>query len=685
MTALETLSKRLTRSYTRSVNQTLASSNNLTEVPDGYIVDYINGKFRKDKPEEYVRQNIERRLVHEHEYPPENIGVEVRIKMGSKKPAADLVLYEGVESAKNQEDIQIIIECKKESVEATDKKEGIGQLQSYMAACVNAEWGMWTNGKTKFAFQKTPKKDGTWEFVELNDIPSKGQPLSELDRPTRDSLKNATGDNLLYSFKTCHNHIYVNDGMQKQQAFFELLKVIFCKILDERNLTKKLEFYAGSSEKLTTDGQLTIKNRINKIFEKVKKKYTDIFSGSDEINLTPVSLAHVVGELQKYSLLKTNIDVKGKAYEEIVGSNLRGDRGEFFTPRNIVRMAIKMLNISLDAKIFDPACGTGGFLVTGMNNVIDELRDNMEKELGKSRSEWSAEDDRMLMDKIREIASGNFFGSDINPDLVKASKMNMVMNNDGEGNIFKNNSLTPPHTWSGDIKKLLCNAFGLDKDSIRRPGDLALFDFVVTNPPFGAKLPIKDPMVLEQYDLAHAWKKSRDGKITKTDKLMKSRPPEILFIERCYHFLKEGGIMAIVLPDSILGAPGLEYASIREWMLQKMRIIASIDLHEDVFRPSAGTQTSVIFARKKTTKELQQEQEQNVLLNYNIFFAIAEKIGYDKRGAIIFKRDQDGNELLKDVREGNRIFKSKIVDDHTEDIGIAFLEWKKKEGLHWPK
>ena len=343
-----------------------------------------------------------------------------------------------------------------------------------------------------------------------------------------------------------------------------------------------------------------------------------------------------------------------------------------------------MLDIPLDTKILDPACGTGGFLVIGMNNVIDELRNDMEKELGKPRSEWSPEDDRVLMDKIREIASGNFFGSDINQDLVKASKMNMVMNNDGEGNIFQNNSLIPPHMWPDDIKKLLCNAFNLNKDSIRRPKDLALFDFVVTNPPFGAKLPVKDVSTLEQYDLAHVWKKNNDGKVIMTDKLMKSRPPEVLFIERCYHFLKEGGIMAIVLPDAILGAPGIEYASIREWMIQKMRIIASIDLHEDVFRPSAGTQTSVIFAQKKTTKEIQQEQT-NAVLNYDIFFAMAEKIGYDRRGNIIFKRDHDGNELLKDVIEGERVFKSKIVDDHTNDIGVAFLEWKKKEGLHWSK
>lgn len=659
-------------------------TNDANSVPYGYVIDYIDGTPRRDTPEEYVRQNVERRLVNEHGYPPKDIGIEVGIRVGSNRPRVDLAIYaEG--SSKRQEDIEIIIECKKESIEPTDKKNGVEPLKSYVASCVNAQWGMWTNGTAKVVFKKIPQADGTWGFEPYNDIPSKGQPLSEIDRPTRGALKNATGANLLYSFKTCHNHIYVNDGLQKQQAFFELLKVIFCKIMDERHGSRSLDFYAGSSEKLTPDGQLTIQNRMKEIFDRVKAKYTDIFSNTDKINLSPTSLAHVVSELQKYSLLRTNTDVKGKAYEEIVGSNLRGDRGEFFTPRNVVEMVIKMLDIPIEAKMLDPACGTGGFLVVGMNNVIDELRSRMENELKRPHDQWSPEDERALMNQVKEIASENFYGADINPDLAKASKMNMVMNNDGAGNIFKNNSLTPPHTWPSEIKELLCGAFNLDKNSIRRPRDIALFDFVVTNPPFGTKLPVKDTMILEQYGLAHVWKENADGRLVMTNKLMKSRPPEVLFIERCYHFLKPGGVMAIVLPDAILGAPGADNALIREWLIQKMRLVASVDLHEDAFRPGAGTQTSVLFAQRKTDDDVHREISEGSMANYDVFFAIVEKIGYDKRGATIFKRDQDGNEVFKNVKEGDHVLKVRVEDDQTDDIAKAFLPWKKKEGLRWPR
>ncbi len=286
-------------------------------IPEGYIVDYIDDKPRKDTPEEYVRQNVEKRLVNEHKYSSKQIAVELPIIVGSSKKRIDIGIFSG-ELMQNQENIQIIIECKNENVEFNNRKDGIDQLKSYMAACLNCEWGMWTNGKTKFVFRKTNDTKGKLTFDEYNDIPSKDRDISEIDRPKRDFLQNATEDNLLYSFRTCHNHIYVNDGLHKSQAFFEFLKIIFCKILDERNYPHSLEFYASSKEKMSLDGQLTVKNRISKIFEKVKKRYSTIFDSKDEIELTPVSLSYVIAELQKYSFLDTNIDVKGKAYEEIV-------------------------------------------------------------------------------------------------------------------------------------------------------------------------------------------------------------------------------------------------------------------------------------------------------------------------------------------------------------------------------
>lgn len=324
-------------------------------IPEGKICDYVDGKFRNDTPEEYVRQTIEKRLVNEHKYSPKQISIEYTLQLGSRKPRADIVIFNKDCSEKTQENVKLIIECKKEAVEARNAKEGVEQLKSYMSACPNCEWGMWTNGKQKEVYRKFKNDKGQIDFMDYNDIPSADGSLDDINRPKRTSLKNAYDDNLLFVFKTCHNHIHVNDGLQKQPAFFELLKVIFCKIEDERNIPNPLEFYTTSEERSNPDGQLTVKKRISKIFERVKKKHGKIFDSNDEIKLAPRSLAYIVSELQKYSLLNTNIDIKGKAYEEIVGANLRGDRGEFFTPRNVMKMVVEMINPKMEERILDEA------------------------------------------------------------------------------------------------------------------------------------------------------------------------------------------------------------------------------------------------------------------------------------------------------------------------------------------
>ena len=577
-----------------------------------------------------------------------------------------------------------------------NQQEGIEQLKSYMSFCLNCEWGLWTNGKAKYVLRKVKLTDGRLEYEEPNDIPSKDGSIEEIDRPLRANLMLATEDNLLFAFKTCHNHIHVTDGMNKQPAFFELLKVIFCKILDERNIPNPLEFFASSRERASPDGQLTVQKRISKIFGKVKQRYPTIFDKNDEIKLKPRSLAYVVSELQKYSFLDTLIDVKGKAYEEVVGANLRGDRGEFFTPRNIVKMSIKMLDIGIDAKVIDPACGTGGFLVIAMNNVISRLKKDMEVSTGEAEKEWTENQHENVRDRIKEIAQQQFFGFDINPDLVKATKMNMVMNNDGSGNILQNDSLAPPHEWSEELKDDLCDFFDIPEGSIRQPKDIALFDVVITNPPFGTKLPIKDSTILGQYDLGHIWRKNEGGELYKTINLVSSRAPEVLFVERCWQFLKPGGRMAIVLPKALLGAPGIGYASVREWIIQHNKIIACVDLHPDTFQPNNGTQTSVLFLQKKTQEEMDEEMRIRKMKPYNIFFAIADKIGHNKRGKTLFKRDKEGNELLVPETNGllidqisdgtvtySNLPKRKIIDDQTDAVADAFLQWKMIEGIEW--
>ncbi len=671
-------------------------NNTVLIIPEGKVRDYVDGTIRNDTPEEYVRQTVEKRLVNEHKYNKERIAVEYHVQIGSGRKRADIVIFpEGTtaEEKKDQQNISIIIECKKEAVKPTDKDNGLEQLKSYMSACNNCEWGMWTNGLHKTVYHKTVDEKGHFDFCEYNDIPSADGTTDENERPNRNTLKKAFDDNLLFTFRTCHNIIYINEGLQKQPAFFEFLKVIFCKIHDERNLLEPIEFYTTSKERNYKDGQATVYKRISKIFEKVKKKNPQIFDENDTIKLTPRTLTFLVAELQKYALLNTNIDIKGKAYEEIVGANLRGDRGEFFTPRNVMKMAVDMINPKDDEKVLDSSCGTGGFVVTAMNKVIERLQDRFKEQYGDKAS-WSNEILSAYNNTISETAKENFFGFDINPDLVKATKMNMVMNNDGSGNIMQMNTLLPPQEWDANTRAHLEDALGVKRNTIKNHTTIGFFDVIVTNPPFGSKIPIRDTQVLEQFDLGHIWQKDDKGNWSMTSRLQSSVPPEQLFIERIMQLLKEGGRTAIVLPDSILGSPGLEY--IRHWLIKKTRIVASVDLHADAFQPHNGTQCSILILQKKTQKEIDEEEKSGQIIDYDIFMTMIDHIGHDKRGNIIFKRDEKGNIIMTEKEEtiterdteGNVIYRKethqeKGINDQTVLVADVFAKWKREEGIAW--
>ena len=665
-------------------------------VPEGQICDYIDNTFRRDTPEEYVRQIIERRLVNELGYSRERIAVEFTLSAGSNRPRADIVII-APQSPRKQEHVHLIVECKSEKVDPMNRKEGVEQLKSYMSICLNCEWGMWTNGRHKEVWRKI-SVDGREEFMECIDIPAADGNPDDAERPKRASLRRADDDNLLLVFRSCHNYIYATDGLEKAQAFFELLKLIFCKTLDEQTLDKPVEFYATSKELSNPDGQLSVMKRIGKIFDRVKRRYPQIFAGNDELNLKPRSLTRIVAALQTYSVLDTHVDLKGRAYEELVGANLRGDRGQFFTPRNVMKMAVEMIAPKQNERICDPACGTGGFLVVAMKRVMDLVEKEIEDELGKPRLQWSDREKETIRDRIRQIAQSNFFGFDISPELVKATKMNMVMNNDGSGNIFQNDSLMPPHEWDRKLKDDLAASLHLNAAGIRSSETIGFFDIIVTNPPFGSKIPISGGHILEQYALARIWecqrRKDESPEWTVTKRYQKSAPPEQLFIERCLQFLKPGGRMAIVLPDSILSNPGL--AHIRQWLIENTRIIASIDLHADTFQPRNGTQTSILILQKKTADELRRQERDRRIAPYNIFMAVIDKIGHDKRGQPVFKRDAQGNEIwerddkspeISDTADGQVAVHHRrmrrILDDQTVEVPPIFTEWKKQEGIPW--
>lgn len=639
-------------------------------VPQGKIVDFIDGALRDETSEEYVRQEIEKSLVREYKYPREEISVEFRVKLGVQRKRVDLAVFlEG--SPHQQEHIWAIIECKAPKVSPNDKSEGVEQLKSYLAASVNAEFGMWTNGQDRICFRKVHGTNKRIEFTEINDIPVKGKTLDEAERPSFSSLSPAKSDTLLFAFRRCHNYIAGNQGLQKPEAFWELLKAIFCKIADERSA--EIEFYATTQERQSLNGQMKVKRRLDTLFAGVRDSYKTIFKTNEVIELESRVLAYIVSQIQSFSLLDTNIDVKGKAYEEIVGSNLRGDRGEFFTPRNICRMAVEMLDPSPQELVVDPFCGTGGFLTIALNHVIQKIR-LMEARKWKDKEHPSEREQRELLRGIQEYADKRIVGMDINPNLVRASKMNMVMNNDGSGSLYQANTFERPVRWSDELR---------DRDLIGR------VDIILTNPPFGSKIRIDDPAILEQYEVARVYDYDKEHDTYSPRQpvvYQKALPPEILAIERCIQLAKPGtGRIAIVLPDGILGSPGLGY--VREWILTNTRVLASIDLHPDTFQPGNATQTSLLVLQRKRFNEIEMERAAGQKKDYSVFMALADHVGHDKRGNVTYVRDADGNEVVEarterqqEVHNGTTIYKQvevrqKVIDDNTHEIAKAFRAW----------
>jgi type I restriction enzyme M protein len=522
---------------------------------------------------------------------------------------------------------------------------------------------MWTNGTDLSTYRMTTE-NGKRQSHEIPDIPHFGD-VSEADRPEFGQLRPAASDSLLFAFRRSHDYISGNQGMQKPEAFWELLKLIFCKIHDERESVRP-EFYATPIERTSAAGMLRVKKRIGGLFEAVKKSYPQIFKSTEEIELNPNILAYIVTQLQMYSLLSSDVDVKGKAYEEVVGSNLRGDRGEFFTPRNVCEMMVRMVNPTERDLILDPACGTGGFLISAMNHVVDQIKQEV---IGSGRSAQAK--DESIRDRVQRFLRQNLVGLDFNPNLVRATKMNMVMNNDGSGGLFQANSLAPVATWA---------------DELRKVDLMGKVDVILTNPPFGSKIPIDDPSMLSQYDLGHTWSYLQDGDVWVRGAETTSRPPEILFIERCVNLLKPGtGVAAMVLPDGILGSPGLGF--VRQWLLDNTTILASVDLHPDTFQPGTSVQTSVLIVRRKSEEQRRTELASGKLFDYEVFMAICDHIGHDKRGNAIYVRDADGFEVVADVADAVTAdtldgalpeyhqARERVLDDNTRDIAAAFQTW----------
>lgn len=620
-------------------------------VPEGYIQDFITGEFLKDTPKEYVRQDMARVLFHEYNFRIEDMERDYSITIDDdgkrQRKTADIAIFPSEStdhSDFNQVRYLFIVEAPDTS--PNNKARGTDILHAMMAVCKECEFGIWTNGTTERKAFRRIEKRFEYTFEEIIDIPGAGKTLEEIENLTKDDLRIAVGESLLHTFKRCHNYIAANQGIKKDQAFWELLKLIFCKIFDERNTG--IEFYVRSSERTSMDGQQRVMNRVNRLFADVKKSYGKIFRDADEIYLQPRVVAYIVSQLQSYDLLRSPIDVKGTAYEEIVSDNLKGDRGQFFTPRNVIRMAVQMLNPTEEHSIIDPACGTGGFLVESLNHVIAQIRQDEQKNWQDNKTPTQKQQSELVV-RIQKYAINHIYGVDFDPDLVKATQMNMVMNNDGQGHLFPVNSLDNPYNWPEDVQKEL---------------RLESFDIVLTNPPFGSKLEIDDPAVLRMYELARKWEKRDDGTWMPTGTFQKKIPPEVLFIERCWQLLKPGiGRMGIVLPDGILSNPDLEY--VRAWIMRNCQVLASIDLPVETFLPHTGTQTSMLFLKRKHKSAILHNKIVGADDSYPVFMAIADKVGKDRRANTIYKRNADGTEIWIDVFDEETIWVEEPLENET--------------------
>lgn len=416
-------------------------------------------------------------------------------------------------------------------------------------------YGLWTNGEVMEFLERTFTSAGL-SFRTLTDFPAPDERREDLDKADRRPLRVATKDSLVRTFKRCHDYLYGNKSMDSKKAFWQLLQLIFCKIYDERQSTRL--FFVGASEAHTAEGQGRVRQRINALFDLTKKSFADVLDATDRVELTDRALAFIVGQIGRYNLLGTDADAKGLAYESITSTTLKRERGQFFTPRNVIEMMVRMMDPKPGQRVLDPACGSGGFLVVALNYVRKAL---LEKVTAHPCDPVGREL-KLIEKALRDYASTCLFGVDVDVDLRKAARMNMVMNNDGHGHIANFNSLEFGVVGTED---------SADRKSFTKDtgGGLGTFDLVFTNPPFGAKIPVDDPNVLKSYDLGHQWRRDSKGAWVK-GLPQKKVPPEILFIECCYRFLKPGtGRMALVLPDGILGNPGEQMEGVRAWMLRE--------------------------------------------------------------------------------------------------------------------
>lgn len=567
---------------------------------DGAKIEYLPSGHKENlnDPEEKVRAEYYFDLLEKYHYPAKRVELETEMPARVPRFFADIVIYE--DDAKKKP--YIVVECKKDGISDAEFEQATKQAIGN-ARVLHAPFAICVAGNTRRAMETAEWNDKEPEKATITDIPISYGKIEEYRFKKGDpdwDLKTLDKSELKRALEKSHNTLWAGGKRNPTVAFDELCKIIFVKIRDEKRGRKTGEYYDFQIK--THEKAESVYKRLDAIYQEAKQKDPEVFKES--LKIDPEELYTVVGHLQSVSLNKTDLDTKGVAFEQFMEDFFKGKSGQYFTPREIVSFAVKMMDIKNDDLVLDPACGSGGFLL----HALDEVRNQAE--------EYYEGDDAEKYRFWHDFAQNNLFGIEINDSIARVAKMNMIIHDDGHTNVIGFDALE-------DVGKMTEKNRGFEKNR---------FDVIVTNPPFGANVKRSEHPYLEKFALGQNGKKSRDNQKT-----------EILFIERCIDFLKPGtGQMAIVLPDGILTNASTQY--VRDFIMEHCQINAIVSMPIFAFAHyGAAVKSSLVFVRRKADREK--------LGRYKIFMAIAEHIGYDAKG----KKDNQ-NDLFK-IHEEYKKFK----------------------------
>lgn len=586
----------------------------------------FNEEKNLTKPEEVIRQLWIYKLVNNYGYPLDRIDLEKDIKFGHEihAKAADIVVYRDDKITP-----LIIIETKNPS-----EKKGLDQLKTYINS-EGAPIGVWSNGVEKVVLYRPYPR----EFQTLRDLPRVDQTIEDVieEKLTLENLQKSY--DLVKILKILEELVLAGAGVD---SFTEIFKLIYAKLYDEkearRRTDKEVYFRQSKDPKITYD-------TINKLFQNAVKEWPGVFSLYDKIELSPNHLSICVAEFEKIKLLDSDLEVIDAAFEYLLPDVAKGKKGQYFTPRHAIDMAVKMLNPKDDEYIIDPACGSGGFLIHAMRYVWNNSLKSADRQ-----------------EKI-DYAKKYIYGIDFDDKPVKIARAMMLIAGDGKSHVLKLNSLNPKE-WQGDesdkeharaeLREHLYQFEDYDKNKFNRDNFKNFdFDILITNPPFAGE--IHETSLLKEYELA----KNDKGK---TREKMERH---ILFIERALDLIRPGGRMAIVLPQGVLNNTNMEY--VRNYLMEKARILAVVGMDVNTFKPHTGTKTSILFLQKWG-------EEKKIPKDYPIFMAVSKKSGKDNSGEYVYKKDKNGN-ILYD-QQGK-----KCLDHDLDEIAEEFRKFIKEQKI----